>query len=74
MSTLKRFGRGFPLPSTASIKHELKMMEATNVLIAALDNQKCDPEELSQIIAGIGESYQMAPAMIVGLQKHYAVR
>lgn len=74
MTTLKRFGRGFPLPSTTSIKHELKMMEATNVLIAALDNQKCGPEEVSQIIIGIGENYQMAPAMIVGLQKHYAVR
>ena len=74
MSSLKRFGRGFPLPSTTAIKHELRMMEATDILVKALDNQKCSPEDMSQIISDIADKYRMPPETISGLQRHYAVR
>ena len=55
MPRYKRFGHGIPMPSTASIKHELKMMEATDTLSKALRGEQFSPEEMSQIVADISD-------------------
>jgi hypothetical protein len=72
MPRYKRFGRGIPMPSTAAIKHELKMMEATDTLARALHNEQCSPEEMSQIIADIGDRYEIPPETASTLRRRFA--
>ena len=40
MSQMLRFGRRVPLPSTAEIKHELRLMAAAAELRATADSQR----------------------------------
>lgn len=72
MPRYKRFGRGIPMPSTASIKHELKMMEATDTLSEALRGERCSPEEMSQIVDDISDRYEIPPEIASTLRKRVA--
>lgn len=72
MPRYKRFGRGIPMPSTISIKHELKMMEATDTLAKALHDEQCGPDEMSQIISNIGNKYKVSPETVSLLRKRLA--
>lgn len=44
-----------PMSSPATIKRELKMMEATDTLLRALCDEQCDSEEMHQIVADISD-------------------
>lgn len=72
MPLYKRFGRGMPMPSTASIKHELKMMAATDTLTKALRDEHCSSEEMSQIIVDMGIQYEIPPKTVNDLRKRFA--
>ncbi|MDP4005460.1 hypothetical protein [Methylobacterium sp. NEAU K] len=72
MPRYKRFGRGIPMPSTAAIKHGLKLMEATDILVSALHNEKCGPEEMDQIISDLGDRYGMPSETISALKGRFA--
>ena len=71
MPRYKRFGRGIPMPSTAAIKHELKMMVATDTLAKALHDEQCSPEEMSQIVGDIGDRYGIPSETVDGLRKRF---
>jgi hypothetical protein len=55
MRVAMKFGRKFPMPSAVQIKHDLRMMTATDELAAALQTIDCTPDEIEDIIAGISE-------------------
>jgi hypothetical protein len=60
------------MPSTAAIKHELRMMAATDVLAKSLHDEQCSPEEMSQIISDIGDKYEIPSETVSGLKKRFA--
>ena len=57
MRVAMKFGRKVPMPSAVQIKHDLRMMTATDELAAALQTNDCTPDEIEGIIAGISEKY-----------------
>lgn len=57
MRVAMKFGRKVPMPSAVQIKHDLRMMTATDELAFALHTKDCTPGELEAIIAGISEKY-----------------
>jgi len=49
------------MPSTVQIKHGLRMMAATDALIAVVRAKNFTPEELSQLTAELTEKYGISP-------------
>jgi hypothetical protein len=57
MQRSMKFGRRMPMPSMVQIKHGLRMMAATDALVAAVREKNLPPEEISQIIAELTAKY-----------------
>jgi hypothetical protein len=55
MSTLIRFGRKVPLPSTAEIKHDLKLMESADAIVATLGDAPMTPQLEADLAHVIGD-------------------
>ena len=56
MSNVFRFGRRLPLPSTAEIKHELRLAEAANRLVEASSDVERD-----QIVGDLTRLHGISP-------------
>jgi hypothetical protein len=57
MRVALKFGRKVPMPSSIQIKHDLKMMAASDKLAVALQNEDCTQSELEDIVAKISGKY-----------------
>ena len=67
--TQLRFGRKIPLPSTAEIKHEIRLMEAADAL-ATLVAPEALNATLQDVADGLGFSDQRAHALIERFGTH----
>ena len=57
MQRSTRFGRKLPIPSTAFIKHELRIMMATDTLSQRLKSQDKTDQQLGIMIGGFMDTY-----------------
>jgi len=57
MQRAMKFGRKLPMPSSAQIKHDLRMMAATDTLVDAVRTQDFTPKELSLLVDEFTKKY-----------------
>lgn len=55
-----RFGRKLRVPSTSVIKHELRMMAATDLLVEGLRSGGRTPKEIGAVVGSLIDEYHIS--------------
>lgn len=60
MARSTRFGRKIPMPSTMVLKHKLRLMAATDALVATLRSEGHSEKDLREIVNDFVEKYSIS--------------
>ncbi|WP_336489310.1 hypothetical protein [Methylobacterium nigriterrae] len=73
MQRAMKFGRKLPIPSLVQIKHDLRMMSATDALVEAMSTKKYTPEDMSLLLDSLKEKYGISPDRAQKLSNRFGV-
>ena len=73
MRRAMKFGRKLPMPSLVQIKHDLRMMTATDALVEAMRTKDYTQEEISYFIHGLAEKYGISSDRVQKLSDRFGV-
>ena len=73
MRRAMKFGRKLPMPSLVQIKHDLKMMTATDALVDAMRTSDYTQQELTSFIDGLAENYGISSDRVQKLSQRFGV-
>ena len=73
MRRTMKFGRKLPMPSLVEIKHDLRMMTATDALVEAMRTKDYTQEEMSYFIDSLAEKYGISSDRVQKLSSRFGV-